>query len=67
MDSSTVCPTHDEMLDREVKDWSVYWSKFYERNPPKAELDRLLDIAASASAGLKKHIEECSVCRAKVK
>jgi hypothetical protein len=67
MDPSTVCPTHDEMLNAEVNAWSVYWSRFYDRNAPKAELDRLMDAAASASAGLKSHTGECSICRAKAK
>jgi hypothetical protein len=60
-----VCSTHQILLNAEVNAWSLYWSKFYERSTPKAGLDRLMDAAASAA--LKTHTDQCSICRTKRK
>ena len=59
------CATQETMLSAEVAAWSAYWSKFYNQKTPKAELDRLMDTAAQASADLHKHIAQCAVCTAK--
>jgi hypothetical protein len=61
------CATQETMLNAEVGAWSAYWSKFSNRNTPKAELDRLMDTAPQVSADLHKHIAQCAVCRAKTK
>jgi hypothetical protein len=59
------CTTQETMLNAEVAAWSAYWSKFYNQETPKAELDRLMDTAAQASADLHKHIAQYAVCAAK--